>query len=255
MTNLHEIGEVDNTVYDGTAKKPLALCDIDNTLIDGISYFPLLYSQIEDGLVPKDYLSLADEEMVNYQKGLISYEVFVGVLVDIYAQGLQGVSVDEVAESTDKFFEKEGSFFGYAKPTLDQLKSTHEVVLVTGSSQFVASAVAKVLEVEDYRSSVYGTEQDRLNGKVVTYLATRQHKVEAIQELSEAHPFAGSFAFGDSEGDILMMEAVENQVCIRPTDELRRVAEAKGWHVVDSHAELDSPKVLYVVENVLSQAK
>jgi HAD superfamily hydrolase (TIGR01490 family) len=240
MTNQNEI------------KKPLALFDIDKTMFDGLSYFPLLEAQIEEGLVESGVGEQAQEAMKDYTQNSLGYEDFVKRLLDIYAQGLKDKSLAEVTAFTDNFFSKSPDFFGYVRPTIDLLAKTHEVVLVSGSSNFTASAVARVFNVSSYISTQLDSEQDRLNGRVKTYLATRHEKKEAIQHLTNTHPHAGSFGFGDSEGDIEMLHVVENPICIQPTAGLSKIASEKGWATVDSASELSSQSALSVVKFALN---
>lgn len=228
--------------------KPLALFDIDKTMFNGLSYFPLLDSQIGEGLVEPAVGEDARGAMEMYKGQSLSYESFVKRLLDIYASGLEGKTVEAVQTSTNNFFNNSHDFFGYVRPTIELLSKTHEVVLVTGSSNFTAGAVANLFGVATHISTQLGSEQGMLNGDVKTYLATRHDKKEAIQHLTDTHPYAGSFGFGDSEGDIEMLRAVENAICIRPTTGLAELAAEKGWSIVDSQNELASHDGLAAVK-------
>ena len=41
-----------------------------------------------------------------------------------------------------------------------------------------------------------------------------------------------SFAFGDSEHDLPILEAVSNPFAVKPTEELRRIALERDWPIV-----------------------
>lgn len=232
--------------------KPLALFDVDKTLYDGLSYFPLLDAQVQDGLIEQNVMSCAQDAMRQYADGKIAYEDFVKSLLDIYALGLAGRPVDEVAESTNEFFAQSEGFFGYAKPTIELLQDTHETVLVTGGTQFTSAAVGRVLGIRTAISSVVEVEGVHLTGVMKSYLATRYEKLGAIAHLTSVHPHEKSFGFGDSEGDLEVLRSVDNAVCIQPTDGLREVALQEGWSIVDSRDELASTAGLLVVRRVLA---
>ena len=231
--------------------KPLALFDVDKTLYDGLSYFPLLEAQIEDGLIGQDVMRGANDSMQQYAEGAMDYEDFVRYLLDIYTEGLAGRPADEVIESTNAFFDRQGGFFGYAKPTVEMLQATHENVLVTGGTQFTAAAVGRILGVSAMVSSVVEVEEGHITGRMQSYLATRYEKRDAIAHLTDAHPYESSFGFGDSEGDLEMLRAVEHAICIQPTPGLREVALQEGWQIVDSRDELASTAGLLAVKRVL----
>lgn len=232
-------------------KQPLALFDVDKTLYDGISYFPLLETQVEGGLISTEVLSRARDYLQEYATGRLPYEDFVRSLLDIYAEGLTGRPVDEVTDSTDTFFDQTDDFFDYAKPTVDTLRDTHELALVTGGTQFTAAAVARVLGIEKIVSSVMGVEDGRITGEMDSYLATRHEKRRAIHHLTDVHPFGNSMGFGDSEGDIEMLRAVNHAICIQPTPGLHEIASQEGWLIVDSPDELASAAGLWVVKHTL----
>ena len=69
------------------------------------------------------------------------------------------------------------------------------------------------------------------SGSVNSYLASRHEKHDAIKHLMQGHGVKNSFAFGDSEGDIEMLRAVEYPICLNTTDGLRAIAAEKSWHM------------------------
>lgn len=232
--------------------KPLALFDIDKTMYDGLSYFPLLEAQIAEGLVDASIGDQATDAMGKYKDNSLDYEEFVRRLLDIQADGLKGIPADDVEESTNKFFYETPDFFEYVRPTVNLLSETHEVALVTGSSQFTARAVARVFGVTNHVSTQLGIKSGILNGTVQAYLATRHEKQLAIEHLTDAHPYEGSFGFGDSEGDIAMLQVVEHAICIRPTPGLTDIAIGHGWTIVESQDELGSSQGLSAVKLALA---
>jgi len=60
-------------------------------------------------------------------------------------------------------------------------------------------------------------------------------KARAVRELAESErlDLASSTAYSDSHTDVPFLEAVGNPVAANPDRELRRIARARGWKVVD----------------------
>jgi phosphoserine phosphatase len=42
----------------------------------------------------------------------------------------------------------------------------------------------------------------------------------------------GSYGIGDTESDVKFLEVVENPIAFNPNENLRKIAEKKGWRIV-----------------------
>lgn len=211
--------------------KFIALFDIDNTMYEGFSYFELLEKQVNEGLIDKQVFDNAKASMRKYKSKLQDYETTIVELLDVYAAGLKGKKYDVVLESTKQFYRNSKKFFSYIEPTIGELRNSHDIALVTGEPQFVAEAVAELFKLESYYSSKYEVQAGKFTGSVKSYLASRHEKHDAIKHLMQGHGAKNSFAFGDSEGDIEMLRAVEYPICLNCTDGLRNIAEKEHWHI------------------------
>lgn len=214
-----------------STRKQIALFDIDNTLYNGFSYFALLDKQADEGLINSSVPAQAKACMQKYKAGQQDYESTIVELLDIYAAALRGVAYDQVLSATKEFYKSSDKFFNYVDPTIKLLEPTRDISLVTGEPQFVARAVADLFGISTYYSSEYEVKRGVFTGRVTRYLASRHEKLAAIKHLMHGHGIKGSFAFGDSEGDIEMLRAVEHPICLNPTPELRAIAKQHGWHL------------------------
>lgn len=211
--------------------RSIAFFDIDNTMYDGFSYFALLEKQVEEGLIKQETLTAALASMQKYKAKTQDYETTIVELLDIYATGLKGTEHTTVLESTRQFYEKSDKFFAYVSPTFKELRGSHDIALVTGEPQFIAEAVKELFGANSYYSTEYEVIDGTFTGSVKSYLASRHEKHDAIKHLMQGHGAKNSFAFGDSEGDIEMLRAVEYPICLNTTDGLRSIAAEKGWNM------------------------
>jgi HAD superfamily phosphoserine phosphatase-like hydrolase len=211
--------------------KSIALFDIDNTIYDGFSYFELLQKQVDEDLISRHVLDNATGSMQRYKSKLQDYETTIVQLLDIYAAGLEGKRYDDTLKSTKEFYRNTDKFFPYIEPTIETLRVSHDISLVTGEPQFVAEAVAEIFGLGAYYSTGYGIQGGVFTGNVKSYLASRHEKHGAIKHLMQGHGTKNSFAFGDSEGDIEMLRAVEYPICLNPTAGLRSIAIKEGWRM------------------------
>ncbi len=216
--------------------RSVAFFDIDNTMYDGFSYFALLERQVSEGLIKQETLTAALASMQKYKAKTQDYETTIVEMLDIYAAGLKGAEHTTVLESTRQFYEKSDKFFAYVSPTIKELKGSHDIALVTGEPQFVAEAVKDLFGANSYHSTEYEVIDGVFTGRIKSYLASRHEKHDAIKHLMQGHSVKNSFAFGDSEGDIEMLRAVEYPICLNATDGLRAIATEQGWNMPDIDA-------------------
>ena len=213
-------------------KKKIALFDIDNTIYEGYIFFPLVdyLSKHKGNKIDRKYLDELYKDLKLYEAGKVDYETTIMHWLRCLAKSLGGVSYDLVLGQTESFFEKgRNKFFPYLKPVITILQKTHDIYFVTGEPEFVAWIVAKLFRVTGFISSEFEVKKGIFTGRVKKFLAKRKEKLMVIRELLEKHDIRNSFAFGDSEADIEMLNSVEHAVCVNPKEGLRKIANAKGW--------------------------
>jgi HAD superfamily hydrolase (TIGR01490 family) len=213
--------------------KSLAFFDIDNTVYDGFSYISLIRKERKKGLIshPSWYKILAT--MGKYKTGAIDYEAAAQQLLDIHAQEIKGKTLKQAHEIAKQFFAHSDKFYPYIHDVIDKLKPTHRIIFVTAEPQYAAAALTDVLRGDDYFSTEFSIHQGIFTGEIKSSLAHRTEKLKAIREIIEKEGAKGSLAFGDSEGDIDMLSAVEHPICINPTPGLLTIAKEKNWHIGD----------------------
>lgn len=109
-----------------------------------------------------------------------------------------------------------------------------EVVVISSSGSDIVEAIGERLEVDLAIGTQMAVEDGRYTGEIVFY-AYGQGKAEAISELAaeRGYNLEDSYAYSDSLTDLPMLEMVGHPVATNPDKELLRVAEARGWPVVE----------------------
>jgi len=90
-----------------------------------------------------------------------------------------------------------------------------------------ASAVATPLEVRDGRAT----------GRLAGPLNVEQAKVERVQVWLKANGADGAGIermYGDTLGDLAMLEKCRTPVCVCPNPSLREIARQRGWRIFDA---------------------
>lgn len=191
----------------------------------------MVNKQAIEGIIDRNAVNIADDIFKQYESGQRSYEDVIRQLLNLYAQALEGVDYDVVLNSTREFYKASEKFFPYVKPLIERLKPTHDIAIVTGEAQIVASVVAEIFDVPNYFCSQYELINQKFTGKVTKYLSTKEEKQAAIAQFMAAHSRKNSLAIGDSESDIGILESVDKPICINPTPGLKEIAEQKGWQI------------------------
>ncbi len=106
------------------------------------------------------------------------------------------------------------------------------VVLLTGSSQYAAGGVARLLDIEHVLCTEIEVRDGCFTGKVAQRCFGR-HKVVVAQRWASQHDVSLDDAvfYSDSYNDLPMLSRVGQPVAVNPDVRLRRHAVARGWRV------------------------
>ncbi len=109
-----------------------------------------------------------------------------------------------------------------------------DVVIVSTSGAEVVEPIGEMLGADRVIATVMVQEDGRYTGEIDFY-AYGANKATAIVELAEAEDYDldSSYAYSDSVTDIPMLEAVGHPFAVNPDKVLRKVANERGWPVLD----------------------
>jgi len=209
----------------------LALFDIDKTIYNGFTIFSMTDFQLKQGLISKNFVDELYDDLDLYKKGSAGYEETVANLCIHWANGLKGTLYSQILKNTEDFFKSDDKFYAFFPKAISHFVKTHDIYLITGGPQFIAKTIADKFGVTGYVAAEFEVIDDCITGNIKSLLAKRTEKQAAIQYLLAKYERIGSFAFGDSEGDIEMLEAVQHPVCVNASSGLQKVALEKGWNI------------------------
>jgi HAD superfamily hydrolase (TIGR01490 family) len=113
----------------------------------------------------------------------------------------------------------------------------HMLVVLSASVEYILRQVVADLRFDHLLCTRLETDErgvctGRALGPVIV---GRQKKLAA--EAFAVHAgvdLAASWAYGDHHSDAALLETVGRPVAVRPTRQLRRIALARGWEIVDA---------------------
>jgi HAD superfamily hydrolase (TIGR01490 family) len=116
----------------------------------------------------------------------------------------------------------------------DHQRQGHRVVLITGGLDFVMRPLAEFLHADEMIATHLRERDGRLTGELDGPAIADAHKAALVHAYAQHHgiDLGSSFAYGNSWGDVPMLECVGNAVAVNSDARLRRLAESRGWGIV-----------------------
>jgi HAD superfamily hydrolase (TIGR01490 family) len=215
--------------------KPFAVFDVDGTLIRWQMFHAIVDELGHQGyLDPKTHAAIKVARMDwKSRKGEESFKVYEAQLVESFLQLLTKISVEEYDIVVHTVFDKyKDQVYRYTRGLIQELKSKDYLLFaVSGSGHETVSLVAKYYGFDDWFGTVYEQKGGRFTGNVEVAVHQKPKLLRALVEKHGA-TFEGSIGVGDSEGDIEMLNIVEQPIAFNPSKKLFRHASAEGWHIV-----------------------
>ena len=213
----------------------LAIFDLDNTLIGGDSDF--LWGEFigEEGIVDANAYRKKNEYF--YQQ----YDL--GTL-DIYAwlefclEPLTRYSMTELQELHHRFMIQkiEPILLDKAQNCINRHKERGDTVLViTASTSFVTAPIVKKYGINHLLATEPEIKAGRYTGGVSGIPCFQSGKVDKLMPWLQKNEetLTGSTFYSDSHNDLPLLELVDNPVAVNADKILTKIAEKKGWEVLN----------------------
>jgi HAD superfamily hydrolase (TIGR01490 family) len=216
-----------------------AFFDLDRTLLRRSSALALAGSFRERGLISRRQLAHAALWQLLFALRGASHEAVRrgaedGLIV------LRGSTPEELKSLVADALEPVLRPLVYAEPLhlVEQHRERGEpVYIVSATLQEVVQAIADDLGFDGALGTVCEVRDGVYTGRTRRALHA-ENKAEGVRELAEAEGFdlAECTAYSDSHTDLPFLEAVGHPVVVNPDSELRRIAAARGWPVLEFSA-------------------
>jgi len=215
--------------------KTAAFFDFDETLIDVNSSkigFRWLY---DNNLLSRGYLLKTTLTGLLYKIGLFNEQHMADSLIIFY----KGKKLEFFSKQADTFYHE------LLKPrlvsqTLERLNfhktEGHYLVIVSGSIRYYLEPVAEDLGFHNIICTELEEGSDGLlTGRPIGKICIGDYKRELMQKLvkKENIDLDKSYAYGNNEADIPMLQSVGHATAVQPTPKLRKLAEENNWSIID----------------------
>jgi HAD superfamily hydrolase (TIGR01490 family) len=226
--------------------KPFAVFDLDGTLIRWQLYHAIADTMVKLGYADEDTYRKAKDARMAWKRREDSeaFKVYELELVKAYEAVLTKLSYEQFHRAAQMVFnEYKDQVYTYTRDLIKNLKTQGYLLFAISGSQIeIVQMIAAYYGFDDCVGSIYEKDENGFTGKVTVH---REGKHIILDQLVKKHDatYAASYAVGDSEGDITMLQAVENPIAMNPTAKLFTTAKQCNWKVV-----VERKNVIYELE-------
>lgn len=110
-------------------------------------------------------------------------------------------------------------------------QSGHQVTLVSGSPDFLVKPLAHFLGIPNVLAARPETTMDGYTGRVLSPYPYGEGKRRLLQAFAEEHSLdlSKSYAYGDSPGDVEVLQSVGHPLVVNPIRGMSRIARRHRW--------------------------
>ena len=208
-----------------------AFFDIDGTIFRNsllIEHFKILKECSREG---RHLWKESIEPLYNqykYRKG--PFEYFIDKASLEYANYIEGMRYDYLKETGERLVksEKDKIYLSTLNAINDLSKQGYLIFFISGSPNFLVDEFAKHFPVERAYSSIYKMKDGKFTGEVIPMWDSKS-KIKAIKEIVEDYniDLEESYAYGDTKGDLSMLNAVGNPYLVNPCSSLMNLCKGK----------------------------
>ena len=215
--------------------KTVAFFDVDGTLLKSTIVHYYIWMRFK-----KTPFLLKHLWLIGFLPKIVYYLVLDRVsrprFNQVFYRNYRGMRVTEIKELSTDMFET------YLRPkifpaAISQIQEHKEqgtpVVFVTGSLDFIVQPIADYLAIDSVLAPQLHEQNGQFTGELTTVPLIAEEKAKAVQAYAEQHGISleESYAYGDSQSDLPMLECVGNPVVVNPGKTLREKALASGWEM------------------------
>ena len=213
----------------------LAIFDLDHTLIKGDSDHLWGEYMVENGIVDEQaYRQRNDIFYQDYQRGTLDNDQYLAFALE----PLTHYSLDELYAWRADYVEK------WIRPLIapgttqlleEHRQNDHHLMIISATNLFVSEPIGQMLGVTTVLATEPEIIADRYTGRFLGTPTYQQGKVTVLKEwvANNSHGLDGAYFYSDSLNDLALLEQVDNPVTVNPDDDLKLIAEARSWKIID----------------------
>ncbi len=217
-------------------KKPVAFFDIDGTVFRSSLLIELVEKMVDRGIFPVEARESYLEEKRAWGDREGAYEDYIDAVVESFRHHIKGVFYGDLADIGREVVSLHSKrVYRYTRDLIVDLKNEgYYLVAISQSPKTILDGFCRQYGFDKVYGRIYEIgSQDRFTG-VVEEEHLISNKANIVSRVFSDTEFTteGSVGVGDTEGDIPLLEAVDEPICFNPNQPLYTHAKRRGWKVV-----------------------
>ncbi len=220
-------------------KYEFATVDADGTFYRGSLLADLVVALIIAGIFPKEALYEYEKQEAAWRDREGAHNDYIMAVVHVFMKYIQGKDYFEILEVCKDVVEQyKKRTYVYTKKRIEELKNDgYKLIMISHSPKMIVDIFAKEHGFDKSYGIYYETDKDKkFTGKTMhqDLIMDKGKIIDRILADTKLNVgIKGSYAFGDTTGDISMFEKVEHPVLFNPNQDLIDYAKHKsGWQIV-----------------------
>lgn len=224
--------------------KKFAVFDIDGTLFRWQLYHELFDTLLAANLIPKLEAAKVLESRTRWQQRLDSYSTYEMSLVGLMEQAIVGLDEKQLMTFADDILATHGQrLYRYTRTLLNTLKADGYVLIaISASHQQLVERFSRLHNIDIAIGKNHVIKDGKLTGEAEIVHGQKAKILDRIVKDNDLS-WEDSYAVGDSDGDITMLEKVTNPIAFNPSEQLLAVAMERDWKIV-----IERKNIAYTLE-------
>ena len=215
--------------------KKFAVFDFDGTLIRWQLYHSVVSSLVKKDQIDKNLFTKAEKALQNWKSRSSSnaFTKYQVASVNAFKSNIKSISTKKFDESIEEIFlVHKDQVYVYTKNLIKELKAKdYFLIAISGSHIEAVERIARYYGFNEWT----GTRYKRKSGKFTSeFDYPGKSKGRFLENFIKKHGLTkeDSIAIGDSEGDIEILDMVENPIAFNPTKGLLSHAQNLRWKII-----------------------
>lgn len=214
----------------------VAFFDIDGTVFRSSLLIELVERLVAEKVFPAETAENYTREWQAWLNREGSYDDYISAVIKTYVTNIKGVHYGDVADIGRLVVTANSKrVYRYTRDLIRELKNkNYYTIAISQSPKAILDEFCSAYGFDKVYGRIYEIgPTDRFTGVVIDEHLI-QNKANIVQRVFERHDFDRSetYAVGDTDGDIGMLDLVDNPICFNPNQDLYNHATRMGWPVV-----------------------
>lgn len=215
--------------------KPFAAFDIDGTIARTSLFLLTVHEMMKRSMLDQN----SDRKLMKLyadwrnRKTTGAFEVYEEAAVNIVIKEIANIKVSAYEAILDAVIDRAGDeTYRYPVQLISELKAKgYTLIAISGSESRAVGRFCRKHGFDDWIGTDYHNDGIYFTGSIDN---ASIKKASHLRDLIAKHKLSrqGSFAVGDTNSDIAMLEMVENPICFNPNRQLKNHASAAGWPII-----------------------